>query len=61
MPNQGNKSNGKSGIVQSKKNSTLPSKKKDTEGNAKSVNTGQQAAGTRNKAGGKTQPSEDSM
>lgn len=35
MPNQGNKSNGKSGVVQPKKNSTMPStKKQGTQGGA---------------------------
>ena len=39
MPNQGNKANGKSGIVRPKKNSTMPSKKKqDSQGNATKSN-----------------------
>ena len=43
MPNQGNKSNGKSGILQPKKETTVPSKKKDGEGSGQKESKGTNA------------------
>jgi hypothetical protein len=57
MPNQGNKSNGKSGIAKPKKNTTVPNTQKD--GTASSTknsrdDNGQSAAGSSSKGGSKT-------
>jgi hypothetical protein len=57
MPNQGNKSNGKSGVVKSKKSSTMPSTpKKGTASATKHSRdeNGQSAAGGSSKGGSKT-------
>lgn len=60
MPNQGNKSNGKSGITKPKKNSTMPStQKKGTASATKhSSSDGQSAAGSFGKGGSKNLPGE---
>ena len=58
MPNQGNKSNGKSGITKPKKNTTMPSTpKQGTASATKHSNTdGQSAAGNSGKGGSKDIP-----
>lgn len=57
MPNQGNKSNGKSGVVQPKKNSTMPSTQKQGTASATKHSrddNGKSAAGSSGKGGSKT-------
>ena len=58
MPNQGNKSNGKSGVVQKKKTSTMPSSPQE-HGNASATKhsrdeNGKSASGSSGKGGSKT-------
>lgn len=56
MPNQGNKSNGKSGIVQKKKSSTMPGTQKQGTASATKHSrddNGQSAAGSDSKGGSK--------
>ncbi|MDB5191573.1 MAG: hypothetical protein JWQ96_1136 [Segetibacter sp.] len=57
MPNQGNKSNGSSGIAQKKKSTTMPSMQK--KGSASAIkhsrdDNGQSASGSSGKGGSKT-------